>query len=526
MSREGLVINDFSGGLNNVIDPSLIAENEVAEITNLVISRTGKLVSRPPFLKVGTYPTGTTSAKALGYYRNEDAVVFLVVATNAKTWLYNLVANTWTEAWQYPAEDMTTYANRLYLINSTNSGGYWSKISGTYTWTALNSGVNAMPNGNQIHFTKGRLYVSSRATTGSTANTSTIRYSNLTSTALGTSINEFPIANVIDVNEGDGDQLVRIIEGNSELFLFRSNSTYRLAFSASAEPSLGTLTVMSNTIGADSPQSVIEGENYIAVLHAGTLYQFAGYNFYAFNPANKVEFQVKPGYAGIKQAVSKIGQYLLVWHHGYMYCYDTETGLWVEWVSVTEAAHFLEAPRGTFLDSAAVPTAYGVPGLNSSTQGLLKLALEFTSTSTEAIKCSLTTRTYDIGQPSLFKRLFGWELLMVAVNWVEASINPIDVINNPQITWAELEAYTWQEAQDNEISWLPPGAGVPVIVGGLPSSNPNPQVVKVSGKQTFKRAYFTIKFDNDGTTATAPSRLDGIVLYLVNGRRIAMSRTA
>jgi hypothetical protein len=122
--------------------------------------------------------------------------------------------------------------------------------------------------------------------------------------------------------------------------------------------------------------------------------------------------------------------------------------------------------------------------------------------------------------------MFGWELLLVAVNWVEASISPIDVINNPQMTWNDLDNYTWQEAQDNEIAWLPFGAAVPAIVGGLPTSNPNPQVVKVSGKQTFKRAYFTIKFENDGTTATAPSRLDGIVLYLVNGRRIAMSRTA
>ena len=522
MSREGLVISDFSGGLNNVIDPSLIAENEVSEIKNLVISRTGKLVSRHPIVKVGTYPTGTTAARALGYYRNEDAVVFLVIATNAKTWLYNLTANTWTEAWQYPAEDMTTYANKLYLINSTNGGGYWSKVSSSYTFTT----VTEMPKGNQIHFTKGRIYVSSRAVLISTPKTSTLRYSNLASTALGTSIDQFPEDNYIDINEGDGDQLIKIVEGNSELFLFRSNSTYRLSFSASADPSLGTLTVMSNSIGADSAQSVVEGDNYLAILHAGTLYQLAGYNFYAFNPANKVQFQVKPSYAGMKQAVSKVGQYLLVWHHGYMYCYDTETDLWVEWESATEAAHFIEAPRGTFLDSAAVPTAYGVPAQNHFTQGLLKLALEFTSTSTELIKCSITTRTYDLGQPSLFKRMFGWELLLVAVNWVEASISPIDVINNPQMTWNDLDNYTWQEAQENEIAWLPFGAAVPAIVGGLPTSNPNPQVVKVSGKQTFKRAYFTIKFENNGTTATAPSRLDGIVLYLVNGRRIAMSRTA
>lgn len=519
MAREGLVIDDFSGGLNNVVDPSLIAENEVADLRNLVISRTGKLISRYPITETADFPNGTTSAKILGYFRNEDAVVFAVVALQNSTQIYDIVADTWTQVWAYEALDMATYANRLYLISDTEGGGYWSKVAGTYQWTD----VAAMPEGNQIHFTKGRIYVSSRANN----NTSTLRYSAIDSTGLGTTIDDWPSENYIDVNEGDGDELIKIIEGNSELFLFRSNSTYRLAYSASADPSLGTLTAMSQTIGADCSRSIVEFENTLAVLHAGTLYQFAGYNFYPYNPANKVEFKVKPGFSGQKQGVSKVGQYLLVWHHGYMYCYDTDTGLWSEWESDTGAAHFVEAPRGTFLDSAAVPTAYGVPFGDYSNKGLLKLALEYSASDTETIRCQMTTRTYDIGQPSLFKRLFGWELLAVAVNWIEGGLTPIDVFQDleEQITWGELETYTWADA-GTSIQWLPEGAYVPVIVPRLPSSNPKPQVIKISGKQTFKRGYFTIRFQNDGTVATSPSRLDGIVLYLTNGRRMAQGRTA
>lgn len=518
MAREGLVIDDFSGGLNNVVDPSLIEENEVAELKNLVISRTGKLISRPPMLPVGTYPAGVTSAKMIGYYRNEDAVVFMVVATQQGTYIYNPVANTWTQVWQYEALDMTTYANRLYLINATNGGGYWSKISSTYQWTA----VAAIPNGNQIHFTKGRVYVSSRAF----GNTSTLRYSNLTSAALGTSIDQFPAENVIDINEGDGDELIKIIEGNNELFLFRSNSTYRLAYSASADPSLGTLTVMSHTIGADCARSVVEHENALAVLHAGTLYQFAGYNFYAYNPANKVEFRVKPDYTGMKQGVSKIGQYLLVWHHGYMYSFDTETGLWSEWESETGGAHFIEAPRGTFLDSAAVPTAYGVQFGDFTGKGLLKLALEYSESATETIRCQVITRTYDLGQPSRFKRLFGWEILSVAVNWLEGGLTPIDAFADlgRQLTWEQMEEYTWAQLITEGFTWAP--VGTYTRVDGLPAENPRPVVIKISGKQTFKRGFFTIRFQNDGRAITSPSRLDGIVLYLTNGRRMASERTA
>lgn len=521
MAREGLVIEDFSGGLNNVVDPSLIEENEVASLINMIISRTGKLVSRPPIYKVSDFPTSPlSSAKVRGYFRNEDAVVFLVVAFDTGTYIYNLTANTWTKIWDYEALDIATYTNSLYLINDTHGGGYWSKVSGTYQWTA----VAAMPNGNQIHFTKGRLYISSRANN----NTSTLRYSDVTDLATGTTIDDWPADNYIDVNEGDGDEIVKLIEGNNELFIFRSNSTYRLSFSASADPSLGTLSAMSQTIGADCSRSVVEGENYLAVLHAGTLYQFAGYNFYPFNPANKVKFGVKPNWTGQKQGVSRIGQYLLVFHHGYMYCYDTETGLWSEWQTDTGAAHFLEAPRGTFLASSAVPTAYGIPSGDYANQGLLKLALEYPETGSETIRCEMVTRTYDLGQPSLFKRLFGWEILAVAVNWLEGGLTPIDVFQDLEqvLTWDQLGEYTWSEAEASEIAWLPIGAVVPVIVPRLESDRPKPRVVKISGKQTFKRGYFTIRTQNNGTALQAPSRVDGIVLYLTNGRRMAMGRTA
>jgi hypothetical protein len=518
MSREGLVIDNFSGGLNNTADPALIAENELAEVTNLVLSRTGKLISRPPFTLKAAFPTGETSIKMLNYFRNQDGVVFAVVAGAAKTYLYNIVAGGWTQIWGYAAEDTTTYLNRLYLISSTNGGGYWSKVSSTYTFTT----IAAMPNGNQIHFTKGRLYISSRAT----SNTSTLRYSNITSISAGTSIDEFPAANFIDVNEGDGQLLVKIIEGNSELFLFRTNSTWRLSFGASAEPTDGTLSTISWTVGADNTNCVVEGENYLAVLHAGTAYQLAGYNYYPLNEYNKVNFKTNGTGHNVPTALSKVGAYLIVWFHGSMYCYDTESKVWTEFKSNTKAAHFIEAPRGTLLDSDAAITAYGVAGQAITGGGLLKFSEEFTDAPSEEIVCSVKTKTYDINQPSQFKRLFGWELLVIAVNWVEAGINPIDTIDSPSMYWTELDDYTWTQAQFQEIPWAAINSAVPVIVGGLPNANPLPQVVKVSGKQTFKRAFFTVSFRNDGSKATAPSRLDGIVLYLTNGRRIAMGKTA
>jgi hypothetical protein len=513
MARDGVLLDNFSGGLNNVTDASLIAENELAEALNVTISRGGKVISRPPFLIEKAKPSGATKVIPLGYFRNVDGVTQLVAATQAKTYLYNFSSDSWTEIATFAAADITTYYDRLYLVNPGGAGGYWSKPSTTYTFTS----VAGMPAGNQIHYTKGRLYISERG-----GRTSTIRYSDVPTLA-STAIDVFPAGSYIDVNEGDGEFLHSIVEGNSELFLFRSNSTWRLAFGASADPADGALTQISAAVGVDNQYGVVAGENYHAVMYGGTLYRLAGYNYYPFNDSNKVEFKTNGSGFTIDTAVSKVGQYLLAWYYGNIYCFDTESGAWTHWQSSLGAAYFLEAPRGTVSTSNEPISSYGVGG-NTTEQSLLRFTLTYSGSidTNETIKCRIKTKTYDAGLPTKFKRMFGWELLVVAVNSVNASIVAIEQ-EEESITWDSLEDYTWAEAEAAGIVWTPLGVS-PATVTGFPAENPVPSVAKISGKTTFKRAYFTVEFENKGTSGTAPSRLDGIVLYMVSGRRQTMSR--
>jgi hypothetical protein len=374
-----------------------------------------------------------------------------------------------------------------------------------------------MPAGNEIHYTQGRLYISSRAI----GNTSTLRYSNVTT--LGTSISDFPVENFIDVNEGDGELLLKIIEGNGELFLFRSHSTWRLAFGASADPSDGSLTQISNAVGVDNEYGVVAGENFHAVMYAGTLYRLAGYNYYPLNDANKLEFRTSGSGYTIPTAVSKVGQYFLAWYYGSMYCFDIETNAWTEWSSTLSAAYFIEAPRGTLSTANEAINAFGV-GATTAEQSLLQFAIAYSGTeeANETITCRIKTKTYDGGMPTKFKRMFGWELLVVAVNYVKASIVAIES-TIPQRTWTQLNAYTWASANAAGLTWSPAGVS-PTYVTGLASSSPVPNIVKIAGKNTFKRAYFTVEFANKGTSSTSPSRLDGIVLYMTSGRKSTTSR--
>jgi hypothetical protein len=160
MSRDGVVLSNFTGGLNNASNPTMIEENELSIANNVVIGPSGKLTSRPAFFSLGTSASGTGRMRILGNFRNEDGVTFMVVATDTKTNLYNLSSGAFTEIWSYSAADMTTYLNRLYLVRTDGAGGYWSKVSGTYTFTT----ISAMPAANQILATMGRIYLQQFAT--------------------------------------------------------------------------------------------------------------------------------------------------------------------------------------------------------------------------------------------------------------------------------------------------------------------------------------------------------------------------
>lgn len=529
MARDGVIIDNFQGGINNVADPSLIATNEVAKATNVVLSSTGKFVSRPPFDVVSTYPetVATQKPNLLGYWRSYDGITYIVISFTSTTWICRLDTYAWTQIWDKAAIDMTTYLNRLYLVNESNTGGHWSKESGAYAWTDL----AALPPAANVHYSRGRIYVSSRLN----GETSVIRYSNITSATLGTSIDEFPAENFIMVNDGDGEKLVKIVEGNGELFLFRTNSTWRLGFSASADPTQGILTQLSSTIGVDNVNSVVDAGNFLAVLHAGVLYQFAGYQFYPLNDYTKFRFQLPStsdtGYtftSNIDTAVSNLGKYILVYFHGSLYCYDIDFRIWTEFITYTRAAHIIEAPRGTFLASDQVVTGFGIhdsiTGIPGQTNGLIKFALEYpdTGTAIENIKCLIRTRAYDIGEPARFKRLFAWEVVAVAVDSLTGSITPIDQLESSSTTWNTWTASstTWASLASSLTAWTSLQPTISNVVSGLQTSNPVPQVIKIGGKRTFKRAYFTVEFSNDGSASTSPSRLDALILYMVAARKM------
>jgi hypothetical protein len=266
-------------------------------------------------------------------------------------------------------------------------------------------------------------------------------------------------------------------------------------------------------------------DNTYAVLYAGTLYNFAGYNYYPINNTQKVEFKGE-GTWNVKTALSKVGPYLLVWTSGTMFCYNTETKTWTTWTSELSPYYFLEAPYGTILAEGSPITAFGVPSVKTGGTeviDLLRMKLEYAADQ-EYITCTMRTASYDMGLPTKFKRLFGWEFAGTIVGYLKATLSPVEFKDTGVSTWSQLSGDDWVDMLTT--TWNPEGAPESVFINGLQTFNPVPIVVKISGKQVFKRATFEITFQNDGTQYTSPSTVDGLVLYLQAGRRMAIGHVA
>jgi hypothetical protein len=151
------------------------------------------------------------------------------------------------------------------------------------------------------------------------------------------------------------------------------------------------------------------------------------------------------------------------------------------------------------------------------------MKLEY-GTNTEQVVCTIRTASYDMGLPTKFKRLFGWEFAGTIIGYLKATLTPVEYRDNPVQSWAQVASDTWTDLLAT--TWSPAGSPDSRFINGLQSFNPVPIVVKISGKQTFKRATFEVSFENDGTAYTSPSTIDGLVLYIQSGRRMAIGQVA
>ena len=537
-------LQKFTGGLNNYWDQSSIDDTELASIVNFEFTTNGSLQSRPPIYAqrngsdaIVTTPVSGQPVDIIGVYARQDGERFLVATTNAKTWIYNVLTHAWTEIASFKASDCTQYLNKIVLASETaGQGGYWE--GGTFTNTP------SMPALSGIELFQTRFFgYGVRGTT----NANIIYWTNVStagpygeSTSVWDWLDETSHYMYVEIGGGDGQWITAMEQGYNDIVIFRNRSTYR--FSYGDVPELGTMQAMQQDIGAENKHSVVKFENAHFVLSGDILYKYQNYIYYPLN-AQRVKFVAKNYTQRIHHAVSIVGRRCIVWSNGAIYVYNLDTQTWSEWESVHRPAYFVPVERRAEQNEQTL--YFGITGDSTApAAGFSLLRIEdnpISAIGSEDFNCSMQTKIYDFQTPVEWKRLYFWTADLITAKPLKAIVYPVDLPEKPpQVTWGELSKdfagetiySTWDDLSKDSTgdatygTWdnLKETSGQIATIIERESIKPVRMEVKLNHSLRFRRAYFELYLDCDGTASTSPVSIFSIIPMI--GAKAKISKAA
>ena len=530
-------LQQFTGGLNNYWDQSAIADNELASIVNMEFTTNGALISRPPIYKETSGGTPVTTPVAgqaidiIGTYIKNDGTRYLVVTTTAKTWIYSVTAKTWTEIAAFKASDCTQYLNKIVLCSTTaGQGGYWE--NGTFTNTPT------MPALGGIELFQTRFF--GYGVQG-TATANIIYWSNISTagpSGESTSVWNWLTAEnnlmYVEIGGGDGQWITAIAQGYNDIVIFRNRSTYR--YSYGDVPEEGTMQAMQQDIGAESRRSVVKFENAHFVLSGGILYKYQNWLYYPLNAA-KVKFETYDYDKRFQHAVSIVGRRCIVFHNGGVFSYNLDTETWSEWESTSRVAYFWTVPRRS--EELEESLFYGISG-GTADFSLWRIEDQpYSAVGTEDMKCSIRTKIYDFQSPVEWKRLFMWTADIATAKPVKAIVYPVALPETAaQLSWDQISKdyedetgyKTWDDLSYDTLgdiaygTWdnlAKPSGGIETLVDSFVSGAVLRIEAKLNQSLRFRRIYFELYLDCDGTALTSPVQVFSITPMIGSKAKIS-----
>ncbi len=441
----------------------------------------------------------------IGYYVRNDGVTFMVATCGGRTWIYDLVAKTWTAIWSNEAADFAQYDNKIVVISETRAGGYWE--NGTFTATST------MPFGSQIVIYNERFWAFGPK---GTANATTIYFSNITAVSPATSIYTWTTAtDFFVVDKGDGQYITSIVADPNALLIFRNSSTYQFTYPNA--PANGTLSLLNSSVGADNKNAVTRYENYYWILNQGFLYQFISYQFYARN-AQVVRFMPAP--AGptryVDSALSVLGERILVYYFGSLYVYSIRQQTWAQWTPSVMPGKVMQMPADSSGTGPRQALAWAALDAGTASRRVLLITDSPTGSGLyggEQMTCTVRTKTYDFNLAGTFKRLLYWAVGFRSSSGVTGQVVPVGV-NGNSVTFDDMEGVSF-DAFDLA-TWDAPLFKVPVFADNIPFPMPVPvqALAKAKAAIRFLSVYFQVTLNTKGTSATAPARVFSLTAYL------------
>lgn len=535
-------LQKFTGGLNNYWDSSSIKDEELSSVINFEFSTSGSLMSRPPIWveKKTTTPYATVVTPAtdepldiIGTYIRLNGDRYIVGVTDDKTWIYNVVTQTWTQVATFRASDSTQYMNNLVLCSTTTAGGYWDGSTFTVTNMPYLGGIELMQNRFFGYGVEG------------TATANTIFWSDITTSGPSgeiTSVWDWTDSDglyyYVDIGNGDGQWITATAPGYNDLVIFRNKSTYRYSFNV--DPADGTMQSMQQDIGAENKQSVVKFDNAYYVLSGGTLYKYQNWLFYPLN-AQRVKFVAdSTAEYRFEHAVSIVGRRCIVFHNGSTYALNLDTQTWSEWAVDSEVGYFVTVPRRA--EDINEELYYGIsaktdqpiagvdyPLFRTTTNNSITLPSAAYGTTVENMKCFLRTKTYDFNTPVEWKRLYFWAADITTAEALKANVVPVSLEDTPHTpTWDEISKdydtepgfSTWDDLSFEGTgdpkygTWdllTPSDGGYETTLDGFPVyGRPQRVEAKLNQSLRFRRIYFELYLECDGSPVTSPVQVYSI----------------
>jgi len=492
-----VLIGPFSGGLNTYSEPTQIDDSEAVELTNFDIDLDGSLVSRPPCLSMPS--ASGLGGRLLGTYTTTTGTVYYVIidlANNLKVYDVSSGAALYTIASNIECRCVVQYQNKLWVVatpNSANPGGTWDPVGG---FTA----VAAIARGDSATIYQERMFVSAGAQSTTASRINFSAPGNFSSWTAGTDF--------FDVNNGDGQAIVKIVTYGGRIVVFKLRSTWTFAYDS--QPSKGKSEVVAANVGIAGPNCYAEFEGTIYVLYGATLYGVVNWNW---NPINvKVPFTVFNSVArstNSNVSVSLLGNRVICRYFDNFYVYNMRTRAFSLWRFSTAdftPDYWMQYP---IIDPTANMYMYVAGSYDNGKTAWYKMIDTPTYSSGETFTCSLLTKTYDYKVPYTFKRMFWWGVDILSKTQVNFVVHP--TAYNIPIKWSQISNGVTKWSQLG--TWAKP---LNLSIDVTDSVNtPNPSGTRMFMKLLkglrFRQVSFRVTTTVNGTLATGPLKIFSLV---------------
>lgn len=490
---QSLRIGPFRGGLNTASDPTAIADTELADCVNFDIDIDGSLTSRPPVTSLLDGPRSGETVDMLGYFVSDTGTAYLLASTDEHIWYFG--SGTWVQiATGRKIRAMVQYNGLAWLIAdhaSANDGGSWDPPAvfgdpGTFT------AIATMPRGGAAAIYKERLFIAPGPHANS--NTSRLFFSALADPT------SWPGSNFIDISPGDGQKLLDIFVVSSNMYLFKNDSTY--VYTYDSAPDKGVVNTLSKTIGVSYTGCVDQYEDVLYIYHEDFVYELINYKYTKLNI--KVNFSADLTGSTVyhqANALSVVGDRIVVRYFDKVYVFSTKTRTWSRWVTTRVFSRLIQEPRPS---NTTALQRYVSGSAIEDTRATYVFQEGFDVSASESMTCSVTTKVFDFDTPDKFKKLYWWGIDIISSGTVTGTVVPVVYTFN--VTWGSLISQTWGAM--TAFTWAQPSTVAPQIVDVQNTAGSvSRKFLKFLKAIRFRSVFFQISLTADGTTATSPVKI-------------------